>query len=234
MDPWQPFGGKQTSSKVIDSKFTLEYEQSNDGHDFFVEYTVTRGQHFRDKLYYSNTWNALGHTTTVQDDSTGQGIYNADDAIIQPIYDEELMAEVQLTAECNIFAIGQQHIEQPEIIVEDLRLQNQDNNLLLANNAELKATKKKIQERDRNSTTSVPTSARIQTTTDDRKPNPRSNNQTSRSLPVDSYSESYSTLASSKVPYVMSTRKISEYGADKDETQKPCQSGFPPYDDTEK
>ncbi|GJZ95802.1 hypothetical protein Tco_0668136 [Tanacetum coccineum] len=44
--------------------------------------------------------------------------------------------------------------------------------------------KKKIQERDRNSTTSVPTSARIQTTTDDRKPNPRSNNQTSRSLPV--------------------------------------------------
>ncbi|GJW77964.1 hypothetical protein Tco_0139646 [Tanacetum coccineum] len=42
----------------------------------------------------------------------------------------------------------------------------------------------KIQERDRNSTTSVPTSARIQTTTDDRKPKPRSNNQTSRSLPV--------------------------------------------------
>ncbi|GKA83354.1 hypothetical protein Tco_0804949 [Tanacetum coccineum] len=46
------------------------------------------------------------------------------------------------------------------------------------------SSKKKIQERDRNSTTSVPTSARIQTTTDDRKPNPRSNNQTSRSLPV--------------------------------------------------
>ncbi|GJR89505.1 hypothetical protein Tco_0213516 [Tanacetum coccineum] len=45
-----------------------------------------------------------------------------------------------------------------------------------------KTSKKKIQERDRNSTTSVPTSARIQTTTDDRKPNPRSNKQTSRSL----------------------------------------------------
>ncbi|GKF31283.1 hypothetical protein Tco_0101081, partial [Tanacetum coccineum] len=42
----------------------------------------------------------------------------------------------------------------------------------------------KIQERDRNSTTSVPTSVRIQTTTNDRKPNPKSNNQTSRSLPV--------------------------------------------------
>ncbi|GJZ18131.1 hypothetical protein Tco_0554254 [Tanacetum coccineum] len=37
---------------------------------------------------------------------------------------------------------------------------------------------------DRNSTTSVTTSARIQTTADDSKPKPRCNNQTSRSLPV--------------------------------------------------
>ncbi|GJU09356.1 hypothetical protein Tco_1131752, partial [Tanacetum coccineum] len=41
---------------------------------------------------------------------------DSDDAYIKPIYDEEPMAEVQLTAECNIFAIGQQHIEQPELI----------------------------------------------------------------------------------------------------------------------
>ncbi|GJS86455.1 hypothetical protein Tco_0769091 [Tanacetum coccineum] len=54
----------------------------------------------------------------------------------------------------------------------------------MVHNHYLDAAKKKIQERDRNSTTSVPTSARIQTTTDDRKPNPRSNNQTSRSLPI--------------------------------------------------
>ncbi|GJT45475.1 hypothetical protein Tco_0954190 [Tanacetum coccineum] len=43
---------------------------------------------------------------------------DADDADIRPIYDEEPMAEVQLTAGCNIFAIGQQHTEQPEIINE--------------------------------------------------------------------------------------------------------------------
>ncbi|GKC07773.1 hypothetical protein Tco_0999383 [Tanacetum coccineum] len=43
---------------------------------------------------------------------------DADDADIIPIYDEEPMAEVQLTIECNIFAIGQQHTEQPEIINE--------------------------------------------------------------------------------------------------------------------
>ncbi|GJX97922.1 hypothetical protein Tco_0354941 [Tanacetum coccineum] len=43
---------------------------------------------------------------------------NADDADIRPIYDEEPMAEVQLTVGCNIFAIGQRHTEQPEIFNE--------------------------------------------------------------------------------------------------------------------
>nr|GEU87137.1 Gag-Pol polyprotein [Tanacetum cinerariifolium] len=37
-----------------------------------------------------------------------------DDADIRPIYDEEPMAEVQTTAEIDVFAIGQQHTEQPE------------------------------------------------------------------------------------------------------------------------
>ncbi|GKD86717.1 hypothetical protein Tco_1357871, partial [Tanacetum coccineum] len=39
---------------------------------------------------------------------------HADDADIRPIYDEEPMAKVQTTAEINVFAIGQQHTEQPE------------------------------------------------------------------------------------------------------------------------
>nr|GEY03121.1 hypothetical protein [Tanacetum cinerariifolium] len=55
----------------------------------------------------------------VQDESSGSGNdTNTDDADIKPIYDEEPMAEVQLTAEYNIFATGQQHNEQPEIINE--------------------------------------------------------------------------------------------------------------------
>nr|GEV93933.1 hypothetical protein [Tanacetum cinerariifolium] len=37
-----------------------------------------------------------------------------DDADIIPIYDEEPMDKVQTTAEINVFAIGQQHIEQLE------------------------------------------------------------------------------------------------------------------------
>ncbi|GKB26258.1 hypothetical protein Tco_0865659 [Tanacetum coccineum] len=49
-----------------------------------------------------------------QDDNSRSG----NDTDIRPIYDEEPMAEVKLTAECNIFATGQQHTEQPEIINE--------------------------------------------------------------------------------------------------------------------
>ncbi|GJY87077.1 hypothetical protein Tco_0501705 [Tanacetum coccineum] len=41
-------------------------------------------------------------------------IAHADDADIKPIYDEEPMAEVQLIADHNVFATGQQHTEQPE------------------------------------------------------------------------------------------------------------------------
>ncbi|GKC82494.1 hypothetical protein Tco_1138211 [Tanacetum coccineum] len=60
-----------------------------------------------------------GIESKVQDDNNKSGNdINTDDAYIRPIYDEEPMAEVQLTAECNIFAIGQQHTEQPEIINE--------------------------------------------------------------------------------------------------------------------
>ncbi|GKC40299.1 hypothetical protein Tco_1052683 [Tanacetum coccineum] len=57
--------------------------------------------------------------STMQDESSRSGNdTDVDDADIRPIYDEEPMTEVQLIAECNIFAIGQQHTEQPEIINE--------------------------------------------------------------------------------------------------------------------
>ncbi|GJX86964.1 hypothetical protein Tco_0337738 [Tanacetum coccineum] len=213
--------------------------------------------------------------STVQDDSNRSGNdTDTDDADIRPIYDEEPMAEVQLTAECNIFAIRQQHTEQPKIIVEgrgdqypetcqvkspmldsspdnqtteyskqsleskifcsretiqekvfaiaalknDLRklkgnsvdtkfdktsvlgkpvlpsLRNQSvvrqPNAFKSERAQMSKQRfasqilKRIPERDRTQQLVMPTSARIQTTTDDSKPNPRSNNQTSRSLPV--------------------------------------------------
>ncbi|GKC90453.1 hypothetical protein Tco_1151102 [Tanacetum coccineum] len=50
-------------------------------------------------------------TTLKEQDTSSRSGYDAD---IRPIYDEEPMAEVQTTAKINIFATGQQHIEQPE------------------------------------------------------------------------------------------------------------------------
>ncbi|GJX54636.1 hypothetical protein Tco_0283005 [Tanacetum coccineum] len=54
----------------------------------------------------------------------------------------------------------------------------------MVHNHYLDEARKKTQERDRNSKTSVMPSARFQSTTDGSKPKPRSNNQTPRSLPV--------------------------------------------------
>nr|GEX19187.1 hypothetical protein [Tanacetum cinerariifolium] len=60
-----------------------------------------------------------GTESEVQDDNNRSGNdTDADDPDIRPIYNEEPLAEVQLTAECNIFAIGQQHTKEPEIINE--------------------------------------------------------------------------------------------------------------------
>ncbi|GJU95259.1 hypothetical protein Tco_1320015 [Tanacetum coccineum] len=101
----------------IDSKFTLDYDsQMTDTR--FVQYTGIEVQHFRDTLlqHLGNVKKSVAERTRHKRQSGNDT--DADDADIRPIYDEEPMAEVQLTAECNIFAIGQQHTEQPEIIVE--------------------------------------------------------------------------------------------------------------------
>ncbi|GJY05314.1 hypothetical protein Tco_0371254 [Tanacetum coccineum] len=56
-----------------------------------------------------------GTESQEQDTSSKSGNdAHVDDADIRPIYNEEPMAEVQTTAEINIFATGQHHTEQPE------------------------------------------------------------------------------------------------------------------------
>ncbi|GJS89054.1 hypothetical protein Tco_0771690 [Tanacetum coccineum] len=120
--------------KFIDSKFTLDYDsQMTD--KYFVEHTgikydrrvnkrhmqtqeskIDTGKGVNDDLVVTES---SGTELEVQDDnSRSRNDTYANDANIRPIYDKEPMAEVQLTAECNIFAIGQQHTEQPKIINE--------------------------------------------------------------------------------------------------------------------
>ncbi|GJW21590.1 hypothetical protein Tco_0032212 [Tanacetum coccineum] len=81
-----------------------------------------------------------GTESEVQDDNSRPGNdTDVDDADIRPIYDEEPMDEVQLTAECNIFAIGQQHTEQPEIIMKVGLTNYRTDNFFACYNADLKA-----------------------------------------------------------------------------------------------
>nr|GEZ43287.1 hypothetical protein [Tanacetum cinerariifolium] len=56
-----------------------------------------------------------GTESLKQDTSSRSGNdAHADDVDIKPTYDKEPMAEVQLIADHNVFATGQQHTEQPE------------------------------------------------------------------------------------------------------------------------
>ncbi|GJZ23025.1 hypothetical protein Tco_0560484 [Tanacetum coccineum] len=74
----------------------------------------------------------------------------------------------------------------------------------MVHNHYLDEAKKKTQERDRNSNTSVTNSARFQSTADDSKPKPMSNNQTLRSLHVETTGRIFKSVGLRCIP----TRKL--------------------------
>ncbi|GJZ44759.1 retrovirus-related pol polyprotein from transposon TNT 1-94 [Tanacetum coccineum] len=76
-----------------------------------------RALHKRDALALVNLVDIGSNGTESKEQDTSSRSGNdahANDADIRPIYDEEPMAEVQTTAQINVFATGQQHTEQPE------------------------------------------------------------------------------------------------------------------------
>ncbi|GJX62735.1 hypothetical protein Tco_0295635 [Tanacetum coccineum] len=120
----------------IDSQFTLDYDsQMTD--KYFAAYTSIEIKKFRETLlqHMSNVKKSVAERTRHQRQydrrvnkrqmqkqeskiDTGKAL-DADLAVKESTKIEfEPMTEVQLTAECNIFATGQQHAEQPEIINE--------------------------------------------------------------------------------------------------------------------
>ncbi|GKB53078.1 hypothetical protein Tco_0903831 [Tanacetum coccineum] len=105
----------------------------------------------------------------------------------------------------------------PDHIIASSKSRNSSKNMPrfssndMVHNHYLDEARKKTQERDRNSKTSVMPSARFQSTTDGSKPKPRSNNQTSRSflvskssrvtitaVPKADHSKSYTSFSDSK------------------------------------
>ncbi|GJW45079.1 putative reverse transcriptase domain-containing protein [Tanacetum coccineum] len=77
----------------------------------------------------------------------------------------------------------------------------------MVHNHYLEEAQKKIQEKDRNSKSSVMHSTRLQNTTNDHKPKPRSNNQTTRCLPI----SKSSCVTSKVVPLVDHSRNSSPF-----------------------
>nr|GEY87377.1 hypothetical protein [Tanacetum cinerariifolium] len=115
------WGVNNQFQEFIDSNVTLDYDNQMT-EKYFIEYTgiesnIDMGKAVNDDLVVTES---SGTESEVQDDNRRSwNDTDADDADIRPIYDKEPMAKVQLTIECNIFAIGQQHTKQPEIINED-------------------------------------------------------------------------------------------------------------------
>ncbi|GJS71563.1 hypothetical protein Tco_0704404 [Tanacetum coccineum] len=152
--------GSTASFKVLETQFQMFIKSRIYLDDEYVDMNTQQILHYT-RLEFQNS----GHT------DSSNGIWNdaqADDAYMRPIYDEEPMAEVQTTAEINIFATGQQHTEQLEFNnegeVDQHAEQCHDTCPLPAN--------------------SVMPSARSQSTTNGSKPKPRINNQKSRNWPA--------------------------------------------------
>ncbi|GKA71106.1 hypothetical protein Tco_0777245, partial [Tanacetum coccineum] len=136
--------GSMAAFKVLETQFQtfiksriyLDDEYVIMTRKYFLEYTQLEIQEFCDTLIqlmeYMQTTEGKVDTSTSMDASlvdtessetkskeqdtsnrSGNDVH-ANDVDIRPIYDEEPMAEVQTTAKINIFAIRQQHTEQPE------------------------------------------------------------------------------------------------------------------------
>ncbi|GKB97790.1 hypothetical protein Tco_0983927 [Tanacetum coccineum] len=107
--------------KFIDSQFSLDYDsQMTD--KYFAEYTRIEMQKQESKVDLGKALDvglviteSSGTESEKHDTSSRSGNdTHVEDAYIRSVYDEEPMAKVQLTAECNVFATGQKHAEQPK------------------------------------------------------------------------------------------------------------------------
>nr|GEX18237.1 integrase, catalytic region, zinc finger, CCHC-type, peptidase aspartic, catalytic [Tanacetum cinerariifolium] len=131
------FNGLETQFQMfITNRDYLHDEYVAMTRSYFIQYTGHKIPEFRDTLIQHLEFVKKSIDERVQlkrdgteskehDTSSRSGNDAHDDVLdIRPIYDEEPMAEVQTTAEIDVFAIGQQHAEQPEFNNEGEVVQN--------------------------------------------------------------------------------------------------------------
>nr|GEU41926.1 hypothetical protein [Tanacetum cinerariifolium] len=123
--------GPMAAFNVLETQFQMfitNWDYLNDEYvamtrSYFIQYTGHAILEFRDTLIQH--LESVKKSIDEKDTSNRSGNDAHDDvADIRPIYDEEPMAEVQTTAKIDVFAIGQQHTEQPEFNNEGKVVQN--------------------------------------------------------------------------------------------------------------
>ncbi|GKB88841.1 hypothetical protein Tco_0961113 [Tanacetum coccineum] len=105
--------GSMSTFKVLETQFQMFIKSRIYLDDEYVSINE-RAQH---KQEYDSWVNERQMQTTEEKVDTSKaldaGLVDTE-SNIRPIYDEEPMAEVQMTAKINVFATRQQHTEQPE------------------------------------------------------------------------------------------------------------------------
>ncbi|GJT45863.1 hypothetical protein Tco_0954578 [Tanacetum coccineum] len=127
----QPSWGK-TYTLMLSAQLPVGNYDGEMTSKYFIEYTRIEVQQFHDTLIQhlesvkkSIDERALhkrdsGTTFEKQDECNSSGNdTDTDDTNIKPVYDEEPMADVQLTAEYNVVAKEQQHAKQLDLINEE-------------------------------------------------------------------------------------------------------------------
>ncbi|GJY21190.1 hypothetical protein Tco_0393756 [Tanacetum coccineum] len=100
--------GSMASFKVLETQFQMFIKSKIYLNDEYI------GQLNKDtaiKVEHDSRVNERQTQTTMEKDTSSR---SGNDADIRPIYDEEPMDEVQITADENVSATRQQHTEQPE------------------------------------------------------------------------------------------------------------------------
>nr|GEV29983.1 retrovirus-related Pol polyprotein from transposon TNT 1-94 [Tanacetum cinerariifolium] len=162
----------------IDSQFTWDYDS---------QITENNSEHALNKSVNESSGIDTGKHDTSS--SSGNYITHAMDTDIRPANDQVQFAEVQLTTQHNVLANKQQHTEQSKPIYDTYLLKRNSTKESygsndLVHNYYLEEAKKKTLDKIMNLKPSVMHTTSLQNTTNGHKPKPRSNNQTSRSLPV--------------------------------------------------
>ncbi|GKC15414.1 hypothetical protein Tco_1012196 [Tanacetum coccineum] len=120
---------KTQFQKFIKTRISLDDEDGLMTSKYFLAYTGTEVQQFHDTLikHMESVKKSINERTlhkreydikvnetrmqTKEEKVDTKNDAHADNAHNRPIYDEEPMAEVQMIAEINVFAIGQHHAE---------------------------------------------------------------------------------------------------------------------------